>query len=488
MDVDDDGRVRAGAGAVSAAPLTELDRKVSRLVKKILSRDCVLVLGPRVAAPPEVSAAELPIDNHVASRLLEDLGEDSSEPTELRRAIARYEKAKSPSACRTMIQDIVSELDPYSTDLHRQLALLPFRLVLLATPDRMMARAYETMDPANGVKQAQQACYDYCRGVAADLDLTAPTVESPIVYSLLGRHDQPSSMVLNDRNLLDYLVKIVKENPALPDRVRATLRAPSTVFLFVGFGFTNWWLRLLLKVLEVTGVENRVDSLALEDACNFTAAASQEHKGFFESEGIYIQAGDWNSLARDLVAKVREQDTAAGSGTRAPANLPPMSGGAPVGRPLVFLSYASEDVDRVDLMRAELQKRGVFVWQDRQNLRAGQNWDLQIARVIKDCDYFVFVQTDSTDARDLALKDGVYNRELKRAIQRVDDKPMGTVFLLHVTIGSCRERPEPELGKVNRIAVDPASGRGCDKLAAEILEAYAGARAGMAAAGVAGPA
>ena len=471
---------------MSVAPLTELDRKVSRLVKKIVSRDCVLVLGPRVAAPPEVSGGELPIDSHVAARLLEDLGEDSAEPAELRRVIAHYEKERSPPACRALIQEIVSELDPYSTELHRRLATLPFRLVLLATPDRMMARAYETMDPASGRKQAQQACYDYCRGVASDVELSAPTVESPIVYSLLGRHDQPSSMVLNDRNLLDYLVKIIKENPALPDRVRATLRAPSTVFLFVGFGFTNWWLRLLLKVLEVTGVENRVGSLALEDASNSTAAALQEHKGFFESEGIYIQAGDWNALAADLAARVREQEPASAPGTAAP--LAPQAGGAAVGRPLVFLSYASEDVDRVDWMRAELQKRGVFVWQDRQNLRAGQNWDLQIARVIKDCDYFVFVQTDTTDARDLALKDGVYNRELKRAIQRVDDRPYGTVFLLHVTIGTCRSRPEPELGETNRIAVDPASGRGCDKLACEILEAYTSARAGMAAAGAVGPA
>lgn len=469
----------------------ELDRKVNRLVKKILSRDCVLVLGPRVAAPPEVSAAELPINDFLASRLLEELGGDEDvQPMDLRSVIARYERAKSPSACRTMIQDVVSELDAHTTDLHRQLASLPFRLVLLATPDRMMARAYETMDTSTGLKQAQQACYDYCRGVASDVDLTAPTVESPIVYSLLGRHDQPSSMVLNDRNLLDYLVKIVKENPPLPDRVRATLRAPSTVFLFVGFGFTNWWLRLLLKVLEVTGVENRVDSLALEDASNSTATALQEHKGFFESEGIYIQAGDWNVLARDLVARVRAQEPANRPGTTvAPqATQAPQGSGASVGRPLVFLSYASEDVDRVDMMRAELQKRGVHVWQDRQNLRIGQNWDAQIARVIKDCDYFVFVQTDATDARDLALKDGVYNRELKRAIQRVQDRPYGTVFLLHVTIGACRVRPEPELGAINRIEVDPASGRGCDKLAGEILEAYRGARAEMAAAGELRPA
>src|SRR6185369_5496158 len=160
----------------------------------------------------------------------------------------------------------------------------PFRLVLMATADRMMVNAL------NGAgKSAQEACYNYCHGVAAESPLTLPTSDKPIVYSLFGRHDYAESMVLNDKNLLDYLVRVIKESPPLPDAVRATVRAPSTVFLFVGFGFHNWWLRLLLKVLEMTGVENRAISLALEDA-SFDAAVAEEHKAFFESVGIYIQA------------------------------------------------------------------------------------------------------------------------------------------------------------------------------------------------------
>ena len=103
--------------------------------------------------------------------------------------------------------------------------------------------------------------------------MSLPSTDQPIVYSLFGRHDRPESMVLTDKNLLEYLVRLTKASPPLPDPVRATLRASSTLFLFVGFGFTNWWLRLLLKVLDVTGVENRSLSLALEDSSSFAAAA-----------------------------------------------------------------------------------------------------------------------------------------------------------------------------------------------------------------------
>jgi len=85
------------------------------------------------------------------------------------------------------------------------------------------------------------------------------------------------------------------------------VRAPATSFLFVGFGFRSWWLRLFLKVLDITGNESRSLSLAIEDA-----DADAESKGFFESD-IFIQSGDWGALAKELVAgyqQVTSQDAA----------------------------------------------------------------------------------------------------------------------------------------------------------------------------------
>lgn len=449
-------------------PSPILERKFVGLVTKIHRGECVLVLGPRIAAPAEIAGGSTPIDDYLANKLLEDLGGERHDPLDLRGAIARYEKEKSASACRSLLQELVSEFDAHSTDLHRDLASLPFRLVLSATPDRMMANAFRLQ----GKPHVREACYDYCRGVSAEATLTLPSFEAPIVYSLFGRHDYPESMVLSHKNLLDYLVRITKESPALPDPVRATLRAPSTVFLFVGFGFTNWWLRLLLKVLEVTGVENRGLSLALEDSSSFDAAASADNKDFFESVGIYIRTRDWNSLAKYLAATIREQE--AGEGTTPKSQV--AASDSVQGRPLVFLSYASEDLDKVDSLRMGLQNRGVFVWQDVQNLRGGQNWEEQITRLIKAVDYFVFVQTENMDARDQRREDGVYNRELKLALDRIKDKPYAAPFVFHVTIGSCQPRPEPELAKIVRIALDNEAGT--DKLAQAILASYQEANRG----------
>ena len=463
-------------GQTMNPPSTILEGKFSGLVPKIHSGECVLVLGPRVAAPIEVAGADgVAIDDYLSGRLLADLGGEVQSPDGLRGAIARYEKERNTSACRSLIQGVVSTFDTHTTELHRNLASLPFRLVLSATPDRMMLNAFR----AEGKPNAQEAAYDYCRGVSAQTDLRLPSSDKPIVYSLFGRHDCPESMVLNDKNLLDYLVRITRESPALPDAVRATLRAPFTVFLFIGFGFTNWWLRLLLKVLDVTGVENRTVSLALEDASSFDATASGGNKGFFESVGIYIQADDWKLLAKTLADTFREQASKqAPEGTAGTAGTVDTAGAGaretPLGRPLVFLSYASEDTDAVDALRAKLQDRGVFAWQDKRNLRAGQNWEDQIARVIREVDYFIFVQTPNMDARDQRREDGVYFGELTQAIKRKEGRmARSAVFIIHVTIGHCQDHPEPALAEVHRIAIDTDAG--VDKLAADILTSYAGA-------------
>ena len=444
-------------------PALPLERHLSGLVTKIEEGHCVLVLGPRIATPPEVAGRDISIDDYLAATLIEDLGVTTTEATDLRHAIARYERDRSAAACRSLVQDLANQIDGYATELHRNLAALPFSLILTATPDRMMAAALR----AGGKQGVKESYYDFSRNVATAEHLTLPTAFQPIVYSLFGRHDHPESMVLNDRNLLDYLVKITRESPALPDAVRGKLRDPQTVFLFVGFGFSNWWLRLLLKVLDVTGVDNRSISLALEDESTFIAATASEQKGFFEAQGIFIQARDWNALAKELLRRVRTAPAQAQQ-SHPLANAPSAADAQAQAHPLVFLSYASEDLERVDALRDVLQRHGIAVWKDKQNLHAGQYWMDQVQRFIEAADYFVFVQTDKMDER----KDGVYNEEVLLAFAWAKKLNPGTTYLIHVTMGSCRPREQRELTRVHRIAVDSDDGKA--QLAQDILVDWSG--------------
>lgn len=445
-----------------SSPHSLVPARCGGLVSKINAGDCVLVLGPRVAVPEAVAPGGVtPFDDYLSRKLLEDLGLESGVVPNLRDALARYQQQAGDAPLRGVVQQLVGALDGQTTNLHRDLASLPFRLILMATPDRMMIQAFTEV----GKTDWRESHYDYTAGTAVAVTTSLPSTDQPIVYSLFGRHDRPESMVLTDKNLLEYLVRLTKETPRLPDPIRATLKAPSTLFLFVGFGFTNWWLRLLLKVLDITGVENRSVSLALEDTSSF-AAAVRENKGFFEAS-IYIQEGDWNALAAELAARYRGHVTRE---TVRPASDSTSVGGGE--RPLVFLSYAHEDQDAVDKLRLGLEDRGITVWQDKQNIRTGETWNAKIAEIIKRANYFVFIQTENMDLRDQRNHDGVYNRELKIALNRQADRPFGAVFVLHVTIGACRPRPEPELAALHQFKLDVETD--VATLAADILAAFAG--------------
>jgi hypothetical protein len=384
------------------------------------------------------------MDMYVTRRLLTTLAVAGTQVVSLRGAIALYEQRYGPFRSRAYVQQVLSEFDEKTTPLHQCLASLPFRLVLSAAPDRMMFNAFV----AAGKSEAQEACYNYSRNAAAQSMLTVPTSDTPIVYSVFGRHDHPESMVLNEKNLLDYLMKSVKEAPALPDTVRAKLRAPSTVFLFIGFGLSNWWLRLVLKVLEIIGVENRGLSLALEDNASFgSGQLSEEDRTFFESVGIYIETGaNWADLAESLA--------------RAAPSSGPLAPRTSLGKsraPLVFLSYASEDVVRVGELRDALARRGIDVWHDRRNLRGGRSWEQQIKRIVSKVDYFVFIQSPAMDRRDDSRLDGVYNAELNEAIGRLRNRPYGSVFIFHATVGRCKRRLEPQLQGMHRNKIDTDS-------------------------------
>ncbi len=81
---------------------------------------------------------------------------------------------------------------------------------------------------------------DYYRFESRKLDrktsIIRPTVENPLVYYLFGDYEDRQSMVLTEDDLINYLVKIVRGEPAIPDVVRSILSDRDASFLFVGFG------------------------------------------------------------------------------------------------------------------------------------------------------------------------------------------------------------------------------------------------------------
>jgi TIR domain/SIR2-like domain len=405
--------------------LTEAQRRELRaLATRIKEGLCVLVLGPYTSVRPD-DPTRTPLEQHLAAAILESIGSApgglGGQPPTLRQASEmHYQQRRDREELQLLVQDFYAGETRATTDFHRNLAQLPFRLCVNASPDDLMHTAL-----VEAGKKPQRGRYSFRRPLPHELRV--PNAEEPLVYHLFGHWEDPSSLILTEGDLIEYLVKMVQGAPGVPDEVRSVLGDEAKSCLFLGFGFQNWYLRVLLQVLKLTGHHSK--ALAFEDPHFFELPEHQQAVGFFSGQRLIdFRRLDWESLPRLL----RE---ACGTPSR-----PVVTNPVPVREdaPTIFLSYASEDREWVDQLADALQMRGFAFWKDRQNLRVGDRWSRVLEDVISSkVDYVVVVQTEQ-----MALRiNGVFHSEIEVALRKQSE--MGEFegqrlrFLLPVKIGEC---------------------------------------------------
>lgn len=422
-------------------------RELRSLVTRIREGHCVLVLGPRVAVGTDED--KRPLDEILADELWKDIGNPSEAGGGLRRAADAYIRARGD---RYLLTDFAHEFyvgASGTTEFHRDLAHLPFSLCLTATPDDLMTTAFQEAE-----KQPQRGHYNFTAGPTPAL--SDATEDRPIVYHLFGHHEDASSLVLTEVDLIRFLVAIVKERPAVPDQVRSLLNDPAMSCLFVGFGLHQWYLRVLLEVMNLYK-SNR--GIALEDSKFFERADRAEVAGFFsDTRRIDFRPLRWEAFAKELRAVYEAQTQKSG-----PAAAAARHRDLPQNAPKAFVSYASEDRAKVEELAEALEERGVDVWQDKQDLRVGQKWDKALKKVIEqDVHYVIVVQTETMVRR----AEGVFHKEISLAAERQSNMAETLRFLLPVTLGPCAIMPS----LTDYHVIDVATPAGIDALAKSIHE------------------
>jgi hypothetical protein len=442
-------------------------RGLRKLVEQLKGESgCVLVLGPRVA----VRAGDpdrRPLDETLAEQLLASLNEGETSLGLRHAADLHFRTHKDRRELQLLVEEFYALESNSTTLFHQQLAQLPFRLCISASPDSLMLNAFESVG-----KHPHKYYYHFQPPKRSNkLSLTIPrvyqpsvsipTVDKPLVYYLFGHHQDSDSLVLTEADLIDYLVRIIKGDPPVPDTVRSMLADESASFLFLGFGFQNWYLRVLLKVLDVYG--HRFKSVAFEDS-DFVDSKENRHAiAFFEDRFIEFHRLRWEPFAEQLLETYHESLPAPKAGQTSPPALPGPRA------PCAFLSYASEDQDAVEWLAENLQAEGILIWQDKQNLRGGDRWNEVLLTVIPDEDKVHYVIVLHTTAMVTATR-GVFRREIEAALEV--QKEMGEFegqrlrFLIPVTINHCRL-----LSSLRSLqAVDVSEPDGVNRLATAIKE------------------
>jgi hypothetical protein len=88
----------------------------------------------------------------------------------------------------------------------------------------------------------------------------------------------------------------------------------------------------------------------------------------------------------------------------------------PTQRLICFLSYAREDSERANRVKADLCAHGIAVWRDVDDIPAGAPWDDSIAAAITDCTHFLLLVTPSALTSSNVSDEIGFARENKKRI------------------------------------------------------------------------
>ncbi len=103
----------------------------------------------------------------------------------------------------------------------------------------------------------------------------------------------------------------------------------------------------------------------------------------------------------------------------------------------VFISYAREDADMANRVYSDLKAHGVEPWLDTVDLLPGARWKTAVAGAVRECRYFLALMSSSS-----VNKRGYVQKELRHALDVLDELPQTEIFLIPVRLDECRPSHE----------------------------------------------
>ncbi len=398
-----------------------------KLLYGIERGECTLFVGPELPMTSAGGESRVPA-RALASRLLEgldDLELDAADPLAVNLAwlSQRYVSQEDEVGLEMELGQWHEKLRDETSTLHDDLAALPFRFIVTSGHDPLMEAALRRAGKTPAVER-----YHF-RGKNKDL-LPEPTAAAPVLFHLYGHVGEPSSVVLTETQLLEFLAKLIAGDPPLPNDLNAML-TNGRIFLFLGFGLEQWYLRILLHVLKVLRRGSR--SFAVE-ALEASRGTEFENAILFYRENFKMDVfpSDVGEFVHELRGHYVPPPTAEGAREAAPSAAPLAAEPASAATgSKVFICHASEDAGTARRIHDALKRAGLEPWLDKESLRGGDLWDDHIESTIREVDYFVVLNSRALDAKSRAVS--YVNKEIKKALEAEDLRLMGG-FIIPVTV------------------------------------------------------
>jgi hypothetical protein len=311
-----------------------------------------------------------------------------------------------------------------------------FKLFVTLTFDSLLAAAIDQVRTAGRALELA-----YSPKNAQDLPGPLEELRQPVVYHLFGKLSSQPDFVITEEDMLEFLHHMQPRSVA--EHLFDALR--DNHLLFIGCAFPDWLSRFLLRItksrqlsLGRTEMEYLVGSLTNRDSdlVVFLRLFSRQTK---------IASCSPTEFVRELSARYESRTASSAASGSAPnsaaMHLSDSRESAAGMKPgAIFISYTHEDQAAALRLRDFLENEAGIddVWIDERRLEAGDDWDLQIRRNIKNCSYFMPVISAASTRR----LEGYFRREWRWASERAMDFADSVPFIIPVVIDDTPEDAE----------------------------------------------
>ncbi len=396
------------------------------LLNFIEERRVVPIIGPELLVVDTESGPRRLYD-WAAEKLAAKLGVDTArlpQPYDLNDVVCWY------LASRGRREEVYTRLRSLFRDatfappraLRQLAAITDFDLFVTTTFDPLLEQAVNA-ERFGGTPSAEVLAYAPNR--VSDLATEREKLHRPVIYHLLGRLSASPTYVVSDEDLLEFMCALQSEHLA-PERLFHELE--HNHLLVIGASFGNWLARLFLRMAK----RHR-----LSDPRDVGEVLADEHSlgdGRLMSflQQVSVRTRVYQGGARFVDELHRRWSVRRGAGTvvalREAQRFTPPAHEMPDNA--VFVSYAREDLDAVQRLKAGLDAAGVTTWFDLDRLEGGDDYDRRIRRSIERCAFFIPVISRTTERR----VEGYFRREWSYAQDRARNIAEGALFILPVCI------------------------------------------------------
>lgn len=398
------------------------------LIKTVENNECILVLGPNIASierdGSNISLRQL-LAEHLAKELkqlqpgvsllnTDDLAYISRQLEDALLPKCNFLEGRARAKLGELIQTFYENYNYSNFSEFSAIAKLPFRFIINTNPDQFLLDAYLEENKFAAISEY----YHYrnpSHNNSIDTNKEFITPDAPLIYNLFGSLEESNSLIITESDQLRFLDTILQqENTAgIPNNIAIEFTSSKEKnfeksFVFLGFDFNQWHLRLILHLIN--RFQKQKETYALQNPNNLSELTSFFYKRNFEVNFIDYSPSDFAQKFLDNIANREKTEV---------KETPKLKAF------LVFDEKDSEIKSELDSHLAALKRNEFIQIWDEEQIKAGAVRNQEIEQKLNEADIILLLVTSN-----FFHSDEIYENQLNAALRRHENRETVVIPIL----------------------------------------------------------